>query len=146
MYKFRTMSTDAEKELEKLLLDTENKKEWNENHKLQNDPRITSVGHFLRETSLDEAPQFINVLKGDMSLVGPRPLVKGELKMHNGSSLYEAVRPGITGWWACNGRSDVSYRKRLELEYYYVKNCSLSLDILIIFKTLFCVVKKTGAR
>ena len=146
LYKFRTMVPNAEEELKKLLKDRKLKKEWDKYHKLENDPRITKVGKFLRETSLDEIPQFLNVLKGDMSLVGPRPLVEGELQAHNGLRLYEKVKPGITGWWACNGRSNISYEERLELEYYYIKNCSFSLDLLTILRTIFAVLNRTGAE
>ena len=80
-----------------------------------------------------------------MSLVGPRPLVEGELAAHNGLILYEKVKPGITGWWGCNGRSNIDYHERLELEYYYVKNCSLYLDVLCIIRTVFAVLEKDGA-
>jgi len=146
LYKIRTMVPNADEELKRLLLDKKIKEEWEEYHKLENDPRITKVGRILRKTSLDEVPQFINVLKGDMSIIGPRPLVEGELKKHNGLKLYERVKPGITGWWACNGRSNISYDERLELEYYYVKNCSLSLDILTFLRTIYVVLKKTGAE
>lgn len=146
LYKFRTMVPNAEEELEKLLKNEELRKEWEKYHKLENDPRITKVGKFLRKTSLDEVPQFLNVLYGEMSIIGPRPLVEGELKRHNGLRLYERVKPGITGWWACNGRSNISYDERLELEYYYVKNCSLYLDILTFFRTIYVVLKKTGAE
>lgn len=146
LYKFRTMVPNAEEELEKLLKNKKLKREWDKYHKLENDPRTTKVGNFLRKTSLDEVPQFINVLKGDMSIVGPRPLVEGELKKHNGLRLYEKVKPGITGWWACNGRSNISYEERLELEYYYIKNCSLSLDILTLIRTVYVVLKRTGAE
>ena len=101
MYKFRTMVVDSDERLAKLLEeDEEARKEWEENRKLKNDPRITKIGSFLRKTSLDEFPQFINVLKGDMSLIGPRPLIIGELDSHNGNhEKYEKMRPGITGWW-----------------------------------------------
>ena len=146
LYKIRSMIPNAEEALIELLKDENNLKEWNEYHKLKNDPRITKVGAFLRKTSLDELPQFINVLKGDMSIIGPRPLVKGELKMHNGLKLYERVKPGITGWWACNGRSNISYEERLEMEYYYVKNCSFSLDVLTFLRTIYVVLRKTGAE
>ncbi len=146
LYKFRTMVYDAENALEALLKDEDARKEWDEYHKLKNDPRITKVGKFLRTTSLDEVPQFINVLKGEMSIIGPRPLVEGELKMHNGLKLYERVKPGITGWWACNGRSNISYEERLDMEYYYIKNCSLLLDILTFFRTIYVVLKKSGAE
>ena len=81
-----------------------------------------------------------------MSLVGPRPLVVGELEAHNGLKLYQKVKPGITGWWGCNGRSNIDYRERLELEYYYVKNCSLYLDLLCILRTVWAVLKKDGAQ
>lgn len=146
MYKFRTMIPNAEEKLKEILKDKKLLEEWNEYHKLKDDPRITKMGSFLRKTSLDELPQFINVLKGEMSLIGPRPLVKGELVMHNGLKLYERVKLGITGWWACNGRSNISYDERLELEYYYVKNCSLSLDFLTILRTIYVVVRGTGAE
>ena len=147
LYKFRSMVSNADEELKRLLAENpELKKEWDENQKLQNDPRITKLGKFLRKTSLDEVPQFINVLKGDMSLIGPRPLVIGELDKFGGDhKVYEKVRPGITGWWACNGRSDTSYKERLELEYYYVENASLKLDIKVIFKTISAVLTGNGA-
>ena len=128
------------------LKDEKYKKEWEEEQKFSNDPRITKVGRILRKTSIDELPQMINVLKGDMSLVGPRPLVDGELEQHGGLKLYQRVKPGITGWWGCNGRSNIDYRERLELEYYYVRNCSLYLDILCIFRTIVAVIKKDGAQ
>ena len=146
MYKYRSMVNNADELLIELLKDEEKAKEWETYHKLSVDPRITPIGSFLRKTSLDELPQFINVLKGEMSLVGPRPLVEGELKMHGGLKLYERVKPGITGWWACNGRSNISFKERLELEYYYVKNCSFVLDVLTLFRTVYCVIKKTGSR
>ena len=146
IWKFRTMVPDADKQLEILLQDEKYRKEWEENQKFANDPRITKVGRILRKTSLDEFPQMINVLLGDMSLVGPRPLVRGELEQHDGLKLYQRVKPGITGWWGCNGRSNIEYRERLELEYYYVKHCSLYLDLLCIFRTMLAVVKKDGAQ
>ena len=146
IYKFRTMNIEADKELIELLKNKKNKKEWDTYHKLVNDPRITKIGNLLRKTSLDEFPQFVNVLKGDMSLIGPRPLVIGELEHHKGLKLYQKMKPGITGWWACNGRSNISYEERLELEYYYVKNCSFSLDLLIVLRTIICIFKKTGAE
>lgn len=144
--KYRTMTPDAEDELKKLLEDDENKREWEEYHKFENDPRITPIGLFLRKSSIDEFPQFINVLKGDMSIIGPRPLVPGELQSHKGDPIYETIRPGITGWWACNGRSILTYKERLEYEYYYIKHVSFLLDLKIFFKTIVCVFDKTGAR
>ena len=147
IYKFRTMVYNADEVLKEMLKDPKCKKEWKENHKLENDPRITKIGKLLRKASLDELPQFINVFINDMSLIGPRPLVKGELDEHNGNhQIYESVKPGITGWWACNGRSATTYKKRLELEYYYVKNCSLLIDIKCIFLTIKAVITKSGAK
>ena len=144
--KYRTMVPDAEKRLAELLKDESYRKEWELNQKLSNDPRITKIGRLLRRTSLDEFPQMINVMVGDMSLVGPRPLVSGELESHDGLKLYQRVKPGITGWWGCNGRSNIDYRERLELEYYYVKHCSLYLDLLCIGRTLLAVLKRDGAQ
>ena len=147
LYKFRSMVPNADEVLKELLKEKKYKEEWDENHKLDKDPRITKMGNILRKTSLDEMPQFINVLIGDMSMIGPRPLVKGELDQHKGNhEIYEKVRPGITGWWACNGRSATSYEKRLELEYYYVNNCSIILDIKCIFLTIKVVISRTGAK
>lgn len=144
--KYRTMVKNADKMLEELLKDEDNLKEWKANQKLKNDPRITKVGRVLRKTSLDELPQAVNLLKGDMSLVGPRPLVEGELEEHEGLKLYQRVKPGITGWWACNGRSNIEYRERLELEYYYIRNFSAYLDLLCVFRTVLAVLKKDGAE
>lgn len=147
IYKFRSMVSNADEVLKELLKDPKYKKEWDENQKFENDPRITKVGKIIRKTSLDELPQFINVLINDMSLIGPRPLVVGELDAHNGNhEIYESVKPGITGWWACNGRSATTYEKRLDLEYYYVKNRSLLLDIKCIFKTISAVLFEKGAK
>ena len=114
--------------------------------KLDDDPRITPVGRILRQTSLDELPQFFNVVAGDMSIIGPRPLIPGELEEHGGRPLYNKVKPGLTGWWACNGRSDIEYDERLDLEYYYVTHCSLYLDALCVLRTVLAVFKKAGAR
>ena len=146
IWKFRTMVPDADEKLKELLKQEEYREQWEKNQKIVNDPRITKVGRFLRKTSIDELPQIINVLKGDMSLVGPRPLIVNELAMHEGLRLYQKVKPGITGWWGCNGRSNIEYRERLELEYYYVKNISLYLDVLCIFRTIFAVFKRDGAE
>lgn len=147
IYKFRSMVYNADDILKEMLKDPKWKKEWDKNQKFEHDPRITKVGNLLRKTSLDEIPQFINVVNNDMSLIGPRPLVEGELDAHNGDhELYESVKPGITGWWACNGRSATTYKKRLELEYYYIKNRSLLLDIKCIFKTISAVLFERGAK
>lgn len=137
IYKFRTMIPNAPEVLKELLKQEKYKKQWEHNQKLTNDPRITKIGKILRKTSLDEFPQFINVLKGDMTIIGPRPLVEGEIEAHNGNKvLYESVKPGITGWWACNGRSALSYKERLNLEYYYIRNQSFLLDLKCILKTI----------
>jgi len=114
--------------LKEMLKNPDYAAEWAENQKFEHDPRITKVGSFLRKTSLDEWPQFINVLFGDMSLVGPRPLVPGELEEHGGLQLYNRLRPGITGWWGCNGRSNIDYKERLDLEYHYIKNVGFVID------------------
>ena len=145
MYKFRSMAHNAEELLEELLKDELYRKEWAENQKIEKDPRITTIGAFLRKSSMDELPQLLNVLKGDMSIVGPRPLVEGELEEHGGSKLYWKEKPGITGWWGSHGRSDVDYEQRLELEYYYIRNISFKLDVICIFKTITAVVKHEGA-
>ncbi|MDO4759411.1 MAG: sugar transferase [Candidatus Saccharibacteria bacterium] len=147
LYKIRTMVPNAEEKLNLLLKDPIFKKQWQTNQKLDHDPRITKIGNFLRKTSLDEFPQFFNLLKGDMSLIGPRPLLPGELKRHKGNSeLYQSIRPGITGWWAANGRSEVTYKERLTLEYYYIQNCSLHMDLRCIFKTIHSIIFTKGAK
>ena len=146
LIKFRSMVWNAGEILKELLKDPKYAKEWAENQKFEHDPRITKMGGFLRKTSLDEVPQFINVLKGDMSVIGPRPLVPGELEMHGGLQLYNQVKPGITGWWGCHGRSNTTYDERLELEYYYVKNCSLWMDALTVIKTIVVLLKRDGAK
>lgn len=147
MYKFRTMVVDADKKLAELLEnDEEARKEWDMNRKLKNDPRITKIGKILRKTSIDEFPQFINVLKGDMSLVGPRAVIDGEIEKFG---IYKkdilSVKPGITGYWAANGRSDTSYDERVFLEYKYVENFSIFMDVKILIKTVVSVLKKEGA-
>ena len=146
MWKFRTMVPDADVKLQEMLKEEKYRKQWEENQKIDNDPRITKVGNFLRKTSIDELPQLINVLTGEMSFVGPRPLIVNELTLHDGLKLYQKVKPGITGWWGCNGRSNIEYRERLELEYYYVRNVSLYLDALCIVRTIFVVFNRDGAK
>ena len=146
LYKFRSMVYNADEALEEVLKDEDLRKEWEENRKLEKDPRITKIGRIIRKTSIDEVPQFINVLKGEMSVIGPRPLVKDELVEKNGIKLYERVKPGITGWWACNGRSNMSYEERLEHEYYYVRNCSLGLDVLCVLRTIYVIIFEKGAK
>jgi len=148
LIKFRTMIKDADGEaLRKLLEVPKYKAEWDANQKLEHDPRITRVGRFIRHGSIDEAPQFLNVLAGQLSLIGPRPLIIGECKKHGGDrKKYESIKPGITGWWAVNGRSATSYKKRFELEYYYIDHQSLKLDAIIFFKTIGTVITKDGAK
>ena len=147
LYKFRTMVPNSAEMLEEMLKDEKYLKEWKENHKFENDPRIKKAGHFLRKTSLDEIPQFINILFGHMSLIGPRPLLQEEVDDYgkNKEKLL-SMRPGLTGWWACNGRSCTSTKQRKELELYYIDNCSILFDIKIIFKTAVAVLKKEGAK
>lgn len=147
IYKFRTMVQNSKQMLEEMLEDPKYKKQWDENKKIENDPRVTKVGKFLRKTSLDELPQMLNILNNDMSLIGPRPLIPGELDIHNGNhEIYEKMKPGITSWWASHGRSDTTYDERLALEYYYVQNCSLILDIKCICATIKAVITKKGAK
>jgi len=147
LYKFRSMYTDSKERLEELLKDPKIKKEWEENFKLENDPRITKVGNILRKTSLDELPQLLNIFKGDMSIVGPRPVIDGEIEKYGfRKNKLLSVTPGLTGWWACNGRSCTSYEDRIKLELYYVDNISLKLDIKVIIKTVFAVLKREGAK
>ncbi|WP_238594642.1 sugar transferase [Caenibacillus caldisaponilyticus] len=146
IYKFRSMVVNAE---EKLISDKNlYKKYLNNNYKLEphEDPRITRLGRFLRKTSLDEIPQFINVLKGEMSLVGPRPVVEEELIEYGAKvSHFLSVKPGITGYWQVNGRSNVGYPERVDIELFYVYNQSLRLDIIILLKTVLSVITKKGA-
>ena len=147
LYKFRSMYSDSKERLEELLKDPKIKKEWEENYKLDHDPRITKVGSFLRKSSLDELPQLLNILIGNMSIVGPRPVIEKEIEKYgtNKDKLL-SVTPGLTGWWACNGRSCTSYEDRMKLELFYVNNRSLILDIKIIIKTFISVIKRDGAK
>jgi undecaprenyl-phosphate galactose phosphotransferase len=146
--KFRTMVVDAEQRLQKLLArDPALNSQWREQQKLDNDPRITRLGRFLRQTSLDELPQLINVAKLEMSLVGPRPIVDSE-KAHYGEHLkqYYATRPGLTGLWQVSGRSDTSYNQRVRLDVWYVNNWTFWHDIVVLLKTIPAVLKRSGAR
>lgn len=146
-YKFRTMCMDADKKLDELLAkDAAAKAEWERDFKLKDDPRVTKVGKFLRKTSLDELPQIFNVLKGEMSLVGPRPVVEAELEKY-GEYLddYLMVRPGITGMWQVNGRSDTTYEERVHMDSWYVRNWSIWIDIMLLWRTVKSVIKCEGA-
>lgn len=145
IYKFRTMVKNAEELMSRF--SPEQKREFEENYKLDNDFRITRVGNILRKTSLDELPQLLNILKGDMSIVGPRPLVEKELEKYGDEKeKFLSVTPGLTGNWACNGRSNIEYPERIKLELDYIDNCSIWLDIKIILKTVISVFKKEGAK
>lgn len=141
------MYADAEDRLTELLESNPGtKKEWEQTRKIKDDPRITRIGKFLRKTSLDELPQLINVLRGEMSLVGPRPYLPRELDfLENSMELVFGVQPGITGLWQVSGRSNTSYDYRIALDSWYVRNWNLWLDIVILFKTLKVVLKKEGA-
>jgi len=145
--KFRTMDPDAEETLRELLkANPALRDEWTENHKLRNDPRITATGRFLRQSSLDELPQLWNILRGEMSLVGPRPIVRAELLRYGREvATYLAVRPGLTGLWQVKGRSDTTYRRRVAMDKYYVRNWSVLLDLQIVLATVGVVLKRAGA-
>lgn len=146
-YKFRTMYVDAEERLQEILKDPLKQQEWKEKRKLANDPRISPVGAFLRKTSLDELPQFFNVLKGDLSVVGPRPVMQDELKEHFGLSASKvlSMRPGITGIWQVSGRSDTSYQRRVTMDEVYIDTCSFMLDLKLILKTIPKMIFTKGA-
>lgn len=145
IYKFRSMVPNAEELIKKFT--PEQMKEFKENFKLENDPRITKIGKFLRKTSLDELPQLINILKGELSIIGPRPVIKEELEKYgNNKEKFLSVTPGLTGYWAANGRSDTTYEQRMMMELYYVDNLSFRLDIKVFLKTVISVIKKEGAK
>lgn len=147
-YKFRTMYADADKRLQEILKnDPERRQEWNSTHKLKEDPRITPIGAFLRRTSLDELPQFWNVLKGDLSIVGPRPVVYEELLKHFGTKAHKilSIRPGLTGIWQVSGRSNTSYQERIKFDEQYVDNRSLLMDVKLIAKTIPSIIASRGA-
>lgn len=146
-YKFRSMCVDAKEKLAELLEnDPVAKAEWERDFKLKNDPRITKSGAFLRKTSLDELPQIFNVLKGEMSLVGPRPVIEEELERYGEYvNDYLMVKPGITGMWQVSGRSDIDYKERVLLDSWYVRNWSVWIDIVMLVKTLKVVLLRKGA-
>ena len=147
VYKFRTMVPNAEEALQELFLKSpELREEWVVHHKLRDDPRITLVGCFLRKTSLDELPQLWNVLRGEMSLVGPRPIVQEEIfKYGRAIRHYLAMKPGVTGLWQVSGRNDVEYRRRVAMDRAYAMRSCLLLDLRILFRTVMVVVGKRGA-
>jgi putative colanic acid biosysnthesis UDP-glucose lipid carrier transferase len=147
--KFRTMRVGADKELARLLAENEElRREWQQSYKLKNDPRVTAIGRFLRRTSLDEFPQFINVLRGDMSVVGARPIVGNELNgfYRESAGRYCSMKPGITGPWQVGRRSNIdNYDERVRLDDWYILNFSLWTDVKIIVKTVYCMVRGKGA-
>jgi Undecaprenyl-phosphate galactose phosphotransferase WbaP len=147
IWKFRTMMKNAESVLEAILeKDIALRGEWEQNFKLKNDPRVTRVGNFLRRTSLDELPQLCNVLKRDMSLIGPRPIVSEEIPLYGDDfEIFKQVPPGMTGMWQISGRNDLSYDERIGLDVYYVQNWSIWLDLHILMHTLFIVLQGRGA-
>ncbi len=147
MWKFRTMRVDSAQMLEDYLAaNPEARREWRETHKLKHDPRVTRIGAFLRRMSLDEVPQFWNVLQGTMSLVGPRPIVAAEVEKYGGNfEEYCKVKPGLTGLWQVSGRNEVSYDERVQLDCKYVRSWSLLGDAKIMSRTLTSVVNQDGA-
>jgi len=146
-WKFRTMRVDAEERLAELLSrDPEAREEWQRDQKLKNDPRITPLGHFLRKSSLDELPQLINLLRGEMNLVGPRPIVENEIARYGRRYRhYLAVKPGITGLWQVSGRNQVEYRTRVAMDSLYAVRRSVGLDLWIIINTVPAVLFSRGS-
>jgi undecaprenyl-phosphate galactose phosphotransferase len=141
------MYNNSSQMLERLLQDSpEARTEWQSNFKLKNDPRITRIGAFLRRTSLDELPQLWNVLKGDLSLIGPRPIINNEvIKYGDNYWLFSKVKPGLSGLWQISGRSETDYEQRIALDVYYIQSWSLWLDLYILLKTIIVVLKGDGA-
>ena len=145
-WKVRTMVVDAQERLDALLAsDAQARAEWDRDRKLRNDPRVTRVGNFLRKSSLDELPQIFNVLKGEMSLVGPRPITEAELERYGSQqAVYLAMRPGVTGLWQVSGRNEVTYNERVSMDSTYYNSVSLGTDLRILAKTADAVLSKTG--
>ena len=146
-WKFRTMYRDADEVLRRHLeRNPERQEQWERDCKLKDDPRVTWIGRLLRRTSMDELPQFWNVIRGDMSLVGPRPIVSAEVDKYGSRySLYQKVRPGLTGMWQVSGRNNTSYEERVQFDEYYVRNWSIWLDLYILSRTVRAVVTGEGA-
>ncbi len=144
--KLRSMAMNAEERLKELLASsTEMRREWEESQKLDNDPRITRIGNFLRKTSLDELPQLLNVLKGEMSLVGPRPIVHDELARYGDHApSYLRLRPGMTGPWQTTGRNDVSYHERVQMDVAYERDITFAEDLRIMLMTVVTMLRRTG--
>jgi lipopolysaccharide/colanic/teichoic acid biosynthesis glycosyltransferase len=145
--KFRTMVVDSEQQLVTYLANNPvARQEWEDERKLKYDPRVTPFGALLRKTSLDELPQLLNIVRGEMSLVGPRPIVLAEVSKYGEYiQYYNAVSPGLTGLWQVSGRNDIGYRQRVMLDTFYVRNWSLWLDFMILMRTIPAVMKKDGA-
>jgi len=145
-WKFRSMCVDADEKLSEMLAsDPTARDEWARDHKLRNDPRITTIGRILRLSSLDELPQLLNVLTGSMSLVGPRPIVEAEIPRYGSSfTAYCSCRPGLTGLWQVMGRNNVSYARRVQLDSAYAQHSSLKIDLLILLRTVVIVVRTEG--
>lgn len=144
IYKFRTMVPKAEEMIKDF--NEEQMKEFKENYKLREDPRVTKIGKILRKTSLDELPQIINILKGDLSIIGPRPIITEELEKYGeNKDKFLSVTPGLTGHWAANGRSGTSYEDRMKMELYYIDHCSFKMDVKVLFQTIISVIKGRGA-
>ena len=145
--KFRSMKLNSQELLTDLLAnDHEARAEWNEHYKLKDDPRITWFGNFIRRSSIDELPQLINVLKGDMSLVGPRPVMVEELQRYGDyASEFLSVKPGVTGLWQVSGRNDLDYEQRVALDIDYVRNHNLFMDMSILIRTVWVVLGRKGA-
>ena len=148
VWKFRTMYIDADEQLEQLLAnDPKLAAEWHANFKLEHDPRVTPIGRILRKTSLDELPQFFNVLTGELAIIGPRPIVDAEVAIYGENyEVFARVKPGITGLWQVSGRSETTYEKRIVLDMWYIMNWSVWLDIHIFFATIAEVLRCRGAR
>jgi lipopolysaccharide/colanic/teichoic acid biosynthesis glycosyltransferase len=146
-WKFRSMVVDAEAALAHTLAqDPRARREWERDFKLRNDPRVTQLGKFLRKSSLDELPQLFGVLAGDMSLIGPRPIVRDEVARYGSAfAEYAACRPGITGLWQISGRNDTSYAERVAIDRHYVRSWSLLGDVAILWRTLGVVLRRSGA-
>ncbi len=147
LWKFRSMARNADEMLERYIAAHPGaRQEWERNHKLKDDPRVTRVGRLLRRTSLDELPQLVSVLGGDMSLIGPRPIVETEIgKYGSDFALYRAVRPGLTGLWQVSGRTDTSYGQRVALDTAYIRNWSFRGDLQILLRTVRVVLFGHGA-
>ncbi|MCZ0964368.1 sugar transferase [Paracoccus benzoatiresistens] len=145
-WKLRSMVPNAEARLVRHLAENPAARaEWEANYKLENDPRITRFGRFLRRSSLDELPQIWNIVRGEMSWVGPRPVITDELNMYGKAATdYKAIRPGLTGLWQISGRNDLSYDERVHLDMRYRRECSLAMDIKIVVRTILAVLGRTG--